>query len=83
MSAKIHRNPNKFLKKTVEYGGGNILACGCSIYDIGCPIHRVECNMDRFVYKDLLEKASAEERMTLVWKFHQENDQKPSSKYKK
>lgn len=73
----------RYCKKTVKHGGGNIMVWGCfSGAGVG-PLHRIVGIMDRFMYKDILQRIMlpyAEYNMPLRWVFQQDNDPKHASK---
>lgn len=73
----------RYTLKTVKFGGGNIMVWGCfSYYGVG-PLHLIEGNMNKEMYKDILTNVMlpyAEENMPLVWQFQQDNDPKHTSK---
>lgn len=71
---------------TVKHGGGNVMVWGCfSRKGVG-PLFRIEVNMDRFVYQEILDKQMlpyAKRNMPRGWIFQQDNDPKHSSQYVK
>ena len=73
----------RYCKKTVKHGGGNVMVWGCfSAAGVG-PLHRINGIMDRFMYRDILERVMlphAEDNMPLRWVFQHDNDPKHSSK---
>lgn len=73
----------RYCKKTVKHGGGSVMVWGCfSGAGVG-PLHKIVGIMDRFMYKDILERVMlpyAEYDMPLRWVFQQDNDPKHSSK---
>lgn len=75
-------NP-KYTCPTVKHGGGSVMVWGCfSGYGMG-PLHRITGNMDRFMYKDILEtrlEPYTDDIMPLRFIFQQDNDPKHSSK---
>lgn len=78
-------NP-KYTCPTVKHGGGSVMVWGCfSGFGIG-PLHKIEGNMDRFQYKDILENQMvpyADEIMPLRHQFQQDNDPKHTSRFVK
>ena len=73
----------KFCKRTVKHGGGNIMIWGCFSWNGVGPIHRILDTMDRFKYKNILEHKMlpyADENMPIIWTFQQDNDPKHTSK---
>ena len=86
------RRPNgermnvKYILPTVKHGGGNIMVWGCFSRDGVGPLHRVEGIMDRFVYKDIVEKTMlpfAKRQMPRGWIYQQDNDPKHTSNHVK
>ncbi|CAK1589275.1 unnamed protein product [Parnassius mnemosyne] len=73
----------KYTKKTVKHGGGNIKVWGCfSGHGIG-PIKKIEGNMDKLQYKNILEEVMlpyAEESLPVVWPFQHDHDPKHTAK---
>jgi hypothetical protein len=61
-----------------------IMVCGCFFRDGVGPLHRVEGIMDRFVYKDIVEKTMlpfAKRQMPRGWIYQQDNDPKQTSNH--
>lgn len=73
----------KYTKKTIKFGGGNIMVWGCfSYYGVG-PIHLVEDIMREEDYCNIIQNVMlpyAEEEMPLEWVFQHDNDPKHASK---
>jgi hypothetical protein len=44
----------RYILPSVKYGGGNIKAWGCFSRDGVSPLHRVESNIDWFMYKNIV-----------------------------
>lgn len=72
----------KYTKKTVKHGGGNIKVWGCfSGHGVG-PIKKIEGNMDKFQYKNILENTMlpyADDHLPVIWTFQHDNDPKHTS----
>ena len=77
-------NPS-YTKAAFKQGGGKgvmIWGCFSSISGLG-PLFQINGIMDRFVYRDILEKQMvpfADDSMPLRWQFQQDNDPKHTSK---
>ena len=66
------------------WGGKGVIVWGCfsGISGLG-PLFQISGIMDRFVYRDILEKQMvpfADDNMPLRWQFQQDNDPKHASK---
>lgn len=84
----VRRPPNKemdpkYTKKVVKHGGGNIKVWGCfSGLGVG-PVRKIEGNMDKYQYKNILEETMlpyAEQNLPVIWTFQQDNDPKHTAK---
>lgn len=58
-SSIMRRPPNaafnpKFTKKTVKFGGGNIMVWGCFSYDGVGPLYGIKEKMTKEIYRDIL-----------------------------
>lgn len=80
----VRRPPNKdmdpkYTKKTVKHGGGNIKVWGCfSGHGVG-PVRKIEGNMDKYQYKNILEQTMipyTDENLPVIWTFQHDNDPK-------
>ncbi|CAK5084012.1 unnamed protein product [Meloidogyne enterolobii] len=84
----IRRPPNKrydpkFIKSTMKYGGGGIMAWGCFSRDGIGPLVRIHGNMTAIMYRDILANnmiPHAREKLARGWKFMQDNDSKHTSR---
>lgn len=78
-------NP-KYTVPTVKHGGGSVMVWGCfSGLGMG-PLFRIQGNMDRFMYKDILQEnliPYSDEIMPLSHYFQHDNDPKHTSKFVK
>jgi transposase len=77
------RNDVRYQIPTVKHGGGSVMVWGCfSRLETG-PIFRIQGNMDRFMYRDILESTMlpyAQQKMPRTsWVFQQDNDPKHTS----
>lgn len=74
---------NKYTKKTVKHGGGNVMVWGCfSGYGIG-PVRKIEGQMDQYQYKKILEETMiphSEENLPVTWIFQHDNDPKHTAR---
>lgn len=71
---------------TVKHGGGSIMVWGCFTRNGVGPLVRIEGNMDRFMYRDILEKHMlpwAKCKFGSRFIFQQDNDRKHTSQYVK
>lgn len=69
---------------TVKYGGGSVMVWGCFSRSGVGPLVRIEENMDRFVYENILRTQMlpyAKQHMPAGWYFQHDNDPKHRSKY--
>jgi len=69
---------------TIKHGGGSVMVWGCfSRYGVGLLV-RIEGNMDRFMYENILKTQMlpyAKENMPPEWYFQHDNDPKHKSKH--
>lgn len=81
---KNERFKVRYQVPTIKHGGGHVMVWGCfSSRGVG-PLCRIENTMDRFVYKDILDKHMlpyARRNMPRNWIFQQDNDPKHRSKF--
>lgn len=80
---KGRRFNSKYCIKTVKFGGGNIKVWGCVSGRGTGPLHEIAGIMDRFQYKDILEKVMlpyAEDQLSVKWIFQHDNDPKHTAK---
>lgn len=73
----------KYCRKTVKHGGGSLMVWGCfSAQGVGL-LHLINGIMDGIMYRDIMQNVMlpyAEEDMTLIWRFQQDNDPKHTCK---
>lgn len=77
------RYDSRYQIPTVKYGGGGIMVWGAFSYEGVGPLVEIEDVMDRFVYKDILDKQMlpyAKNNMPHGWIFQHDNDPKHASK---
>jgi hypothetical protein len=72
----------KYIAPTVKHDGGNVMLWGCfSHHGVG-PLQFIDCNMDRFHYRDILNRVMlpyAEWNIPLRFVFQHDNDPKHAS----
>jgi hypothetical protein len=72
----------KYIAPTVKHGGGNVMLWGCFSYHGVGPLQFIDGNMDRFHYRDILNRVMlpyAEWNMPLRFVFQHDNDPKHAS----
>ena len=88
-STFVHRPKNKrldpkYVKRTIEHGGGTIMLWGCSSAFGISPLKKIEGNMDRFMYANILKNVMlpyAKWNLPLRFIFQHDNDPKHKSKH--
>lgn len=78
-------NP-KYTIPTLKHGGGSIMVWGSMSWKGPGAIHWVKERMDRFVYTNILENVMlpyAEENLSVLWTYQQDNDPKHTAAYTK
>uniref|UniRef100_A0A0K8W065 Transposable element Tc1 transposase n=1 Tax=Bactrocera latifrons TaxID=174628 RepID=A0A0K8W065_BACLA len=77
------RLDRRYLQGTVKHGGGNVMVWGCFSAEGVGPIFKIEGNMDRFQYKNILQTQMLPHAITKMppdWQFQRDNDPKHTSK---
>lgn len=73
----------RYTKKCVKFGGGNVMVWGCFSWKGVGPICRINGKMDQHQYLKILEEVMepyAEEHLSVLWKFQQDNDPKHTAR---
>lgn len=80
---KNKENDPKYTKKTVKFGGGNIMVWGAMSWHGVGPLVKVEGRMDQNQHKNILEEHLenyTDENLPITWKFMHDNDPKHKAK---